>query len=66
MITGYVTRRLAVATVLVAALSGIVAAHVEPGLASIATRPQAPTLQPAYGQLPQLPEVVVTAPRTGA
>lgn len=65
MITGYVTRRLAVATMLVAAISGIVAAHVEPGLASIVTPPQALALPPAYDQLPQLPEVVVTASRTG-
>jgi hypothetical protein len=66
MNTGYVTRRLAVATLLVAALSGIVAAHVEPGLASITTTPQAPAMSPAYRGLPQLPEVVVTASRTGA
>jgi len=66
MNTDYVTRRLAVATVLVAAISGIVATQVGPGLASTATQPSVPVLSPDYGQLPQLPEVVVTAHRTGA
>jgi len=66
MNTGYVTRRLAIATLMVAALSGIVAARIEPGLASIATPSRAPAPMPAYRDLPQLPEVVVTAPRVGA
>jgi len=66
MNTSYVTRRLAVATALVAMISGIVAAQVEPGLTSTGTQTSAPALSPDYGQLPQLPEVVVTAHRTGA
>lgn len=62
---GYTTHRLAVAAALVATLSGIVAAHVDTGPASLAAGPQAPALSSAYADLPRLPEIVVTAPRAG-
>lgn len=65
MNTDYVPRRLAVAAVLVAAISGIVAAQVEPGLASTVAQPSVPAVAPAYDRLPQLPGIVVTARRMG-
>jgi len=56
------TRQLAVALALVATLSGILAASMDPGRVARAT-----AVTPATdGSLPALPEIVVTAPRLAA
>jgi hypothetical protein len=59
------TRRLTVATVLVATLAGSLVAGIERGTAAIATTAQAPRTLLAQEGLPMLPEVVVTATRLG-
>jgi len=57
------TRRLSVATVLVATLAASLVAGIERGTAAFATTAQAPRAHLAQNRLPMLPEVVVTATR---
>jgi hypothetical protein len=63
MYTHSTTRRLAVATVLVATLASSLVAGIERGTAAFATTAPAPRATLAQERLPMLPEVVITATR---
>ena len=56
------SRQFAVAAVLVASLAGSIVAGIERGGAAVGST-RAPQASQAQGQLPMLPEVVVTATR---
>ena len=65
MYTQSTTRQFSIALVLVATLAGIVAMGIEPGQTAAGSRtPQ--VARPASGDLPVLPEIVVTASRLEA
>ena len=57
------TRQFAVATVLVATLAGSIVAGIERGGATVPASSQMRPAAQVAGQLPMLPEVVVTATR---
>jgi hypothetical protein len=63
MYTPSISRRFAVAMVLVATLAGSVVAGIERGTATFSATAQAPRAALAQARLPVLPEVVVTATR---
>jgi hypothetical protein len=56
-------RQFAVAAVMVAALAGAVVAGIEPGGTGVVTSSRLQETTASQGQLPMLPEVVVTASR---